>query len=248
MNILIIEDESRAAQIIKNLLLEIDSTFQIIGLVESVVEGIEILKKVPPDLIISDIELSDGISFEIFTESPPPCPVIFTTAFDQYAIDAFENFGVDYVLKPIEKERLQKALNKLKKLQTPINWHQLSDWKEKNPVKPYKSRFMIKIGEKIKIISINEISLFYSSNKGTYLQTNSGRSYVVDYTLNELMEFLNLNVFFRVNRAYIIGIHAIQNIISYSNSRLMLRVENRGNEKIIVSRERVNAFKQWLDH
>ena len=248
MKVLIIEDEAKAAQIIKKLLLEIDGAYRILNVVESIAEGIAFLKQQQPDLIISDIELLDGISFEIFTSHPPPCPVIFTTAYEKYAVEAFEHFGVDYVLKPIEKSRLQKALDKLKKLQTPINWERLSGWEELKLEKRYKSRFMIKVGEKIKAIKIEEIALFYSLNKGTFIQTKTGRAYVLDYTLNEVMAFLNPNNFFRVNRTFIVCIDAIQNIITYSNSRLRLEVVNMKNEKIIVARERINAFKNWLNY
>jgi DNA-binding LytR/AlgR family response regulator len=251
MKILIIEDENLAKKRLKRLLLEINSTFNIVNTLESVEDSIEFLNKNKVDLIFSDIQLADGLSFEIFEQVEVNCPIIFTTAFNQYAIEAFNTNGIDYLLKPIEEDRLQQALNKYKSLNLQIDIKQLMT-SISHSSKSFKKRFMIKVGDKIKSIPTNEINAFYSLQKGTYLLTNNGRNYVVDYTLGQVSDLLNPTQFFKINRKCIVSINAVNDIIAHTNSRLKLNVEhltnqNTGFEDVIVAREKVSDFKKWLD-
>jgi len=252
MNILIIEDETRAANRIEKLLNEMNSSYTVIGVVESIAEGLNYLNKVSPDLIISDIQLADGLSFELFNQVKISCPIIFTTAYDHYAIQAFETNGIDYLLKPIEKARLEKALHKLSQFNSapalPPNFEDLlKNALNQENRKAYKTRFMIKVGDKIKAIPVNEIKAFYSLEKGTYLLTDQLRNYVLEHSLEQLMEMIDPTLFFRINRKFIVRIDAPKSIISHTNSRLKLIVEGYEYESIIVAREKVQAFKMWLD-
>ena len=255
MKILIIEDEARAANRIKTMLTTIGLTHEVIAIIESVQEGIDFLKNNSPDLIISDIQLADGLSFEIYNIHTPNCPIIFTTAFDQYAITAFETNGIDYLLKPIKEERLKTALEKVKNLTNPTSLSDQENALKKlleitattHSTKTYKTRFMIKVGSKIKTIPTTEIKAFYSLKKGTYLVTENNRNYVVENSLEQIIELLNPQLFFKISRKYIVNINAAKEIIAYTNSRLKLVIEGIDDAEIIVSREKVNSFKTWLD-
>ncbi len=248
MNIIIIEDETRAANRIKRILNEIDPTITVVETIESIVLAIAYLEQNQPDLIISDIQLADGLSFDIYKKVAPTCPIIFTTAYDQYAIQAFETNGIDYLLKPIEADRLAKALDKVQNLKPQIDLEKLLQLSMNRPSKKqYKSRFMIKVGDKIKAIPIDEIRLFYSMEKGTYLNTINNRNYVLEYPLEQIVDLLNPQDYFKISRKYIVHIDAAKEIIAHSNSRLKLKIEGFETESIIVAREKVSAFKAWLD-
>jgi DNA-binding LytR/AlgR family response regulator len=248
MNILIIEDEERAANRLERLVLELNPTYKIIGKLESVKEGLYFLQTNTPDVILSDIQLADGLSFEIFKQTEVNCPIIFTTAYDQYAISAFETNGIDYLLKPIETERLTQAFNKLTALKEKTDVAKiLSLMNNFSAPTNYKNRFMIKVGEKIKSISTEEIRLFYSLEKGTYLNTNSNRNYVVEFPLERVHELLDPNLFFRISRKYIVSINGLEDIIAHTNSRLKIKLSGFEDEEIIVAREKVKEFKAWLD-
>lgn len=248
MNIIIIEDEARAANRVKRLLSEIDPSIKVVETIESVALAVAYLQNNQPDLIISDIQLADGLSFEIYKTITPTCPIIFTTAYDQYAIQAFETNGIDYLLKPIEIERLAKALDKVDKLKPQIDLEKLLQLSLNRPNQnQYKSRFMIKVGDKIKAIPIEEIRLFYSMEKGTYLNTIYNRNYVLEYPLEQIVEMLNPNNYFKISRKYIVSVNAAKEIIVHSNSRLKLKIDGFETESIIVAREKVVAFKAWLD-
>ncbi len=251
MRILIIEDESLASKRLKRLLTQIDTNFNIVKIIESIEDSISFLSKNKVDLIFSDIQLSDGLSFEIFDKINVDCPIIFTTAYNQYAIEAFNTNGIDYLLKPIKENRLKQAINKYQSLNQNINIKQLIDAVNQTKIN-YKNRFMIKVGDKIKSIPTTEIIAFYSLQKGTYLLTNSGRNYVVDYSLAQVAEMLNPKTFYKINRKCIVSINAIKDIIAYTNSRLKLNIEhltqqNTGFDDVIVAREKVSDFKKWLD-
>ena len=247
MKILIIEDENRAANRVERLLLEINSSFEIVGKLESIAESVSWLASQTPDLIISDIQLADGLSFDIYKQVDCKCPIIFTTAYDRYAIDAFDTNGIDYLLKPIEKERLEQALNKLEKLKPSISLDQLLKLTAANTGKAFKERFMIKVGDKIRTIPVSEVSAFYSMEKGTYLHTTSNRNYVLEFSLEQVMDMLDPKKYFRINRKYIVSIDCINEIIAHTNSRLKLKINDFENEDIIVAREKVKDFKNWLD-
>ena len=246
MNILIVEDEQRAANRIERLLNDIDPNHRILAKLESVKEGIDWLKSNQADLIISDIQLADGMSFEIYETIHPNCPIIFTTAYDHYAIEAFETNGIDYLLKPVEQERLEKALNKLAAFQPKLDIGQLINLSQQTR-KEYKTRFMVKVGDKIKSIPVQEITAFYSMDKGTFLHTNSHRNYVLDFTMDAVQEMMDPTIFFRISRKYLVRIDAITEVIAHSNSRLKIKINGFDGGDMIVARERVKDFKQWLD-
>jgi len=205
-----------------------------------------------PDLIFLDIQLSDGLSFEIFDTIEIKSSIIFTTAFDEYALQAFKLNSIDYLLKPIDEDELQVAVEKYQELKPQSHNVQLNfeDIKKLlgNPLeREYKKRFTTKIGQHLKMISVDEIECFYSENKGTYAHTTSGRAYLLDTSLEHLEEELSPKLFFRISRKYYININAIKDIISYTNSRLELKLNSYSDQEVIVARERVKDFKLWLE-
>ncbi|GLB51687.1 DNA-binding response regulator [Neptunitalea chrysea] len=250
MKVIIIEDEKPAARRLSRMLSELD--VEVSEMLHSVEESIAWFQKNEhPDLIFLDIQLSDGLSFEIFEVVTIESAVIFTTAYDEYALKAFKLNSIDYLLKPIDDEELEIAVNKFK-LRMPEKKQLTVDFDEikkllVNPIdRTYKKRFTVKIGQHLKMLPIEEIECFYSENKGTYAATVDGRSYLLETTLEELQEDLQPEMFFRVSRKFYININAIKDIISYTNSRLQLKLHNFDDFEIIVSRERVKEFKDWL--
>lgn len=249
MKVLIIEDESRAAHRLEKMLLKHSPEAKIAGKIESVREGIRFLKNSgQPDLIFADIQLGDGLSFEIFKKVKINCPIIFTTAYDQYAIEAFNTNGIDYLLKPIEEERLEQALQKLDQLTGHPDIDSLIELlsKKNSTGKKYKSRFMVKVGEQIKTISTKEILTFYSFDRATFLLTRHNNNYIIDYTLDQLEDMLDPQQFFRVNRKHFVSLAACTRIYAWSNSRLKIEIDGLDDE-VIVARDRVGKFKDWLD-
>jgi len=251
MNVLIIEDEKPSARRLQRMLEK--QNIVVSQMLHSVSESIEWFHNNPhPDLIFLDIQLSDGLSFEIFDEVAIKSPIIFTTAFDEYALQAFKLNSIDYLLKPIDEEELQAAVKKYLTFKPQANNLQLNfdDIKKllTNPVeREYKKRFTTKIGQHIKMISVDDVECFYSENKGTYAHTTDGRDYLLDTTLEQLEEELEPKTFFRISRKFYININAIKDIISYTNSRLQLKLNNYKEQDVIVARERVKDFKLWLE-
>jgi DNA-binding LytR/AlgR family response regulator len=244
----IVEDEKPAARRLARLIN--DNHLSCLSQLHDVQSAIHWFQQNPaPDLIFLDIQLSDGLSFEIFEEVDIPCPVIFTTAYDEYALRAFKLNSIDYLLKPIDKEELSFAIQKFKeqKNNQAVDLNQLQKFLHShvNQV-DYKERFSVVVGRNIKSITTDEISLFYSSNKATYVLTREGRSYLLDYSLDQLESALNPSNFFRISRKFIVKHTAIKQIISYSNSRLKVELHTAIDELLIVSRERVKEFKAWL--
>ncbi|HET8838234.1 MAG TPA: LytTR family DNA-binding domain-containing protein [Flavobacteriaceae bacterium] len=248
MNVVIIEDEKPSARRLQRLLEK--EKLNVLQLLHSVREAVEWFKSNPqPDLIFLDIQLSDGLSFEIFEQIDLKSAIIFTTAYDEYALKAFKLNSVDYLLKPIDEEELLRAIEKYKNriFETPINLkdiHRFLDTENTN--KSFKTRFSIKVGQHLKVFSAEEIACFYSENKGTYLNTIDNRNYLMETTLENLELEVSPEQFFRANRKFLINLAAIQDIISYSNSRLKIRLKEFKDAEIIVSRERVRDFKNWL--
>ena len=251
MNVIIIEDEKPAARRLNRMLSALN--IEVKTMLHSVEESINWFQNNEhPDLIFLDIQLSDGLSFEIFEEVTVKSAIIFTTAYDEYALKAFKLNSIDYLLKPLDEDELTVAVNKFKENQT-----KQSDVKVNiddirklliNPVdRKFKKRFTIKVGQHIKIIHVDEIECFYSENKATYIHTNSNRNYLIDDSLEHWQEQLNPEHFFRVNRTFIVHINAIKDIVSYTNSRLQLKLHSFDADEIIVSRERVKEFKNWID-
>ena len=249
MNVIILEDEARAANHLARLIAKTAPDMKIVARLESVRDALKFLRENSNiDLIFSDIQLADGLSFELFRQVSVKCPIIFTTAYDHYAIEAFKTNGIDYLLKPIEEERLQKAIEKVKQFTPALALEKfLALANATSTNKSYKSRFMVKVGDKIKSIPIEEILAFYSLEKATYIHTTANRNYCIDYALDQLEEILDPALCFKINRKYIVSIRACTNILAWTNSRLRLKIEGIDDQDIIVARERVQDFKNWLD-
>jgi DNA-binding LytR/AlgR family response regulator len=251
VNVLIIEDEKPAARRLARMLKELDIEAQ--TMLHSVEESLNWFQNNEhPDLIFLDIQLSDGLSFEIFEEIPVNSAIIFTTAYDEYALKAFKLNSIDYLLKPIDEDELSIAVEKYKNQKPKESDLQVNidDIRRLliNPIdRKYKKRFTIKIGQHIKIIHVDEIECFYSENKATYIHTKENRNYLLDHSLEHWQDQLDPEHFFRVNRTFIIHINAIKDIIAYTNSRLKLQLHTYKDMEIIVSRERVKDFKNWID-
>ncbi|MBE7653483.1 LytR/AlgR family response regulator transcription factor [Tenacibaculum finnmarkense] len=251
MNVIIIEDEKPAARRLKRMLSELNIEAK--TMLHSVEESINWFQNNEhPDLIFLDIQLSDGLSFEIFEEIEVKSAIIFTTAYDEYALKTFKLNSIDYLLKPLDQDELKVAFDKFKEHQPKksdikINIDAIRELLV-NPVdRKFKKRFTIKVGQHIKMIPIDQIVCLYSENKATYIHTNTNRNYLIDNSLEYWQEQLNPEYFFRVNRTFIIHVNAIKDIISYTNSRLQLVLHFYDESEIIVSRERVKVFKNWID-
>ncbi|MAP55013.1 LytTR family DNA-binding domain-containing protein [Altibacter sp.] len=251
MNVLIIEDEKPSARRLQRMLTQLGvDTRQMLHSVSEAIEWFS--NNNHPDLIFLDIQLSDGLSFEIFETVTVNSAIIFTTAFDEYALQAFKLNSIDYLLKPIDAQELEAAVKKYQNLKAPAKQVQLDfeDIKKLlvNPVeREYKKRFTTRIGQHIKMIPVDEIECFYSENKGTYAYTVDGRDYLLDTTLEQLEAELEPQTFFRISRKFYVNIHAIRDIISYTNSRLQLKLNSFKEQEVIVARERVKDFKVWLE-
>ncbi len=251
---ILIEDEKPAARRLQRMLTALDVPVQ--AMLHSVSESVQWLQENPhPDLIFLDIQLSDGLSFEIFETLSIKSAVIFTTAYDEYALKAFKLNSIDYLLKPIDDEELEAAVAKFQELHPKNPNNPAIDLKgiqqlltPTSPKNSYKKRFTIKIGQHLKIFNSADIECFYSENKGTYLHTKDHRNYLIDHTLETLEQELDPAVFYRVSRKFYININAIKDIISYTNSRLLLKLNSYDSQEIIVSRERVKDFKEWLEN
>lgn len=247
MKVIILEDENRAASLLERLLAKVAPHMMVVAKLESIRDGVKYLQSnTEPDLIFSDIELADGLSFEIYNQVAVRCPIIFTTAYDHYAIEAFKTNGIDYLLKPIEEERLTQAIEKAKHFSPGLVLEKILSITNQVSAKSYKSRFMVKVGDKIKSIPVEEILVFYSQ-KASFILTADKHTYCIDYTLDQLEPMLDQETYFRINRKYIVSINACTNILAWSNSRLRLKIEGTDDPDIIVARERVQEFKNWLD-
>ena len=251
MRAIIIEDEQRSAKRMRNLIEESGRDINILSCLGSVQESIEWFENNPlPDLIFSDIQLGDGTAFDVFGKMDKIPPVIFTTAYDEFALNAFKANGIDYLLKPIDPVELNHAIDKFlsfnQKDDDALSMEKIAQLLQKEE-KIYKSRFIIKVGEKMRSVKTEEIACFYSMMKFTYLQTNQKRNYPIDYTLDQLEELLDPHTFFRVNRKIIIHFDSIDEIHTWSGSRLKIVLHCNYDEDVVVSRERVKDFKAWLD-
>ncbi|WP_405270181.1 LytR/AlgR family response regulator transcription factor [Cellulophaga sp. Ld12] len=251
MKTIIIEDEKPSARRL-NRLLE-DLGVEVSVLLHSVEEAINWFhNNEHPDLIFLDIQLSDGLSFEIFEAVEVKSAIIFTTAFDEYALQAFKLNSIDYLLKPIDDEDLEIAVKKYQSL-APKKEKLMLDFEDikkllVNPVeREFKKRFTTKVGQHLKIINADEVECFYSENKGTYASTTEGRNYLLETTLENLEEDLDPKIFFRVSRKFYVNVNCIKDIVSYTNSRLQIKLMKFNEQEIIVSRERVRDFKLWLE-
>ncbi len=254
MKVLIIEDETPAAEKLERYLHKYDSTIEIAGILDSAADAISFLKNSQehPDLIFMDIQLKDGLSFQIFQQVTVKKPVIFTTAFNEFALDAFKVNSIDYLLKPITFTALAASMQKLQSMREQFHsgaehgdriQHAFANLKTKE----YKTRFMVKLGEHIRSITTDQISLLYADGRDVYLVTTQNRKFIIDYTLEALESILDPKIFFRPNRTFILNINAIKDVLVYSNSRLRITLTQDFDKEIIVSREKVNEFKEWFD-
>ncbi len=253
MNVVIIEDEHLTAERIATLLRQIDPGIEILSIIDSVKRSVEWFKSnQKPDLVFMDIQLADGLSFDIFDIIKIEAPVIFITAFQEYAIKAFKVNSVDYLLKPVSEEDMQAALDKYKRyfnreLAVPAIGGDLLKNIREMISKPYKSRFMVRVGEHIRSVDVGNILYFYSLQKGTYLHSSDRHNYVIDYTLAGLEALLDPQLFHRINRRYLITHKAISDVVSHSSSKLKVKLLHSDDDEIYISRERMTSFKDWLD-
>lgn len=254
MTTLIIEDEKPAARLLQRKVEKLG--VQVQTMLHSVEEAVEWFStNEHPDLIFLDIQLSDGLSFEIFEKVEIKSAVIFTTAYDEYALRAFKLNSIDYLLKPIDEDDLEVAVSKFKSLlpkevvPTPnlgIDFEQIKKMLANPFDKSYKKRFTVKIGQHLKVVAVDEIECIFSENKGTYLHTVDNRNYLIESTLEQLEQELDPKDFYRISRKFIVPMKAIKEIVMYSNSRLRVVLPTYKDDEVIVSREKVADFKNWL--
>jgi len=254
MKVLIVEDETPAAEKLERYLQKYSTGITVVEKTGSVQETASWLKahQSEVDLIFMDIQLKDGLSFQIFQEVKVVKPVIFITAYNEFALDAFKVNGIDYLLKPVTFTDLSASLKKLESLSEQLRWSDAKAEKvvstfSETPAVSYKNRFMVKLGDHIRSITSDQISFFFADGRDVYLITNQQRKFIIDYTLENLDEVLDPRIFYRVNRSYILNISAIQDVIVYSNSRLKITSNIKWEDEIIVSREKVSEFKEWFD-
>jgi DNA-binding LytR/AlgR family response regulator len=257
MKVLIIEDEELAVKKLRKTLESVDSTAEVVGVADSIRSSVNWLQQNPaPDLILMDIELADGQSFEIFDKVEVKSTVIFTTSYDEYALKAFKVNSVDYLLKPVQKEDLQAALNKLKTMQTmyggngasdPLNVDNLvKELQQKLQPKEFRKRFLVKHAQKLVSVDVEEIAYFYSDGRLNFFKTLDNKKFVVDYTMDELEDMLDPNKYFRISRSFYVSIASIDQIHDYFGNRLLLHLKPAVDKESIVSREKVADFKKWM--
>jgi two-component system, LytTR family, response regulator LytT len=252
MKILIVEDEELAVKKLQKTLAAVDALAEVVGTADSIQSTVEWLNENPqPDLILMDIELADGQSFEIFNLTEVKSPVIFTTSYDEYALKAFKVNSVDYLLKPIQKEELEASLTKYKKMagneKTDISIDSLvKQLQQKLQPKEYRKRFLVKHGQKLVSIEVDDIAYFYSDGRLNFFKTKDNKKFVVDYTMDELEDMLNPKDYFRISRSFYVAVNSIDKIDDYFGNRLILGLKPEVDKEALVSREKVTEFKKWM--
>lgn len=251
---LIIEDEKPAVEHLQRLINQLEIKIDILGTISSIDDALIWFDNHPmPDLLFLDIQLSDGLSFEIFNHVQITCPIIFTTAYEEYAIKAFKVNSIDYLLKPIGIDDLGYAINQFISINNNSSEtnNQTIKYKVDQVMKMlthnYKSRFVVNVGMHIRSVEVEQINLFYSLGKSTFFLDNIGKAYDVDYSLEQIEQLIDPKLFFRTSRKYIVNINAISDIISYSGSRFKLKIVNSKDDDILVSRSRLTEFRRWLE-
>lgn len=255
MDVLIVEDEEPAAERLLGLLKQYDARISPLAILSSVEEAVKwFAGHRQPDLVLLDIHLSDGMCFDIFRQVEVKCPIIFCTAYDQYVLDAFQVHSIDYLLKPVQFPKLEKSLQKMEEIRSRMKpaggdsyLNEIINFMKTGQQK-YKSRFMVKTGNKIKAVKSDDIAYFYSRNKISLLMTKEGQSFPLDYTLDELMTMLDPVMFFHVNRSLIIHIDAVKEVHPYFKGRLKLVLSPGHDDEIVISSQKTPLFKAWLDH
>ncbi|MBG9374835.1 response regulator transcription factor [Panacibacter sp. DH6] len=255
MKILIVEDEDLAVKKIQKTLAEVDDAAEVIGVTDSIQSTVNWLEThTAPDLILMDIELSDGQSFEIFSRTKVKSAVIFTTSYDEYALKAFKVNSIDYLLKPVQKEELSAALEKFKTMVgfKPADKSEISmdalvkELQQKLQPKEYRKRFLVKHGQKLVSIETDDIAYFFSDGRLNFFKTIDNRKFVVDYTMDELEDMLDPQRYFRISRSFYVSVESIEQIHDYFGNRLLLQLKPSIDKETIVSREKVTDFKKWM--
>lgn len=246
MNLWILEDEPRAARRLKRLVEEAAPEAKVVAVFDSIAAARSTFAMQEfPDAILSDIELADGLSFDLYAEFPPQCPVVFTTAYDQYALNAFRANGVDYLLKPVELEGLAEALQKVGRMQGPATLPIRQMQAQLGSGSEFRSRFMVKVGDKLRSIPVEEVTCVFSESKSTLVRVGA-REYVIDRTLDQVLPELDPERFFRINRSYIVALPFIAEAVTYSNSRFKVVIQGWERDDLIVARDRASDFKAWM--
>jgi two-component system, LytTR family, response regulator LytT len=257
MKILIVEDEELAVKKIRKTLAGVEPDAEVVAVTDSILSTVNWLEENPaPDLILMDIELSDGQSFEIFNQTTIKSPVIFTTSYDEYALKAFKVNSIDYLLKPIQKEDLEAALQKLKQMKELYKTEEtksdvsidnlVKELQQKLQPKDYRKRFLVKHAQKLVSIEVEEIAYFFSDGRLNFFKTYDNRKFVVDYTMDELEDMLDPDKYFRISRSFYISVNSVDQIHDYFGNRLMLMLKPAVDKESIVSREKVTDFKKWM--
>ncbi len=249
IHVLILEDEDPAARRLQKLLHETTEEVEVLAVLDSISKAKEWLAtNKHPQLMLVDIHLADGISFELFKQTEVHCPIIFTTAYDEYALQAFKLNSIDYLLKPIKKDELQQALKKFSKLKAvqPMNIDQLLQAVAQNPIDKFRQRFVIRYGEHIKTIETKDAAYFYTEARANFLVTKDAKRYVIDFNLDQLEQMLNPANFYRINRQFIISIESIDEMNTWTKGRVMIKLKPATKLETIVSTERSAEFKKWL--
>lgn len=250
MKVLIIEDEIPAAEKLERYLHKFDTEIELAAVLPSIETSAKWLQEHQKgvDLIFMDIQLTDGLSFEIFSKVNIETPVIFTTAFDEYAIDAFKVNGIDYLLKPIRFTDLSDSLKRLEILKKQLlGESHIAHLRASISKRKYKDRFLVKLGNHIHSIKSEDVALFQADGRTVYLFSKEGKKFIIDFKLEDLSELMNPVLFYRVSRSFIVNINAIEDVMVYSNSRLSISTHIQLSKEIIVSREKVSSFKSWLE-
>ncbi len=248
MRVVIIEDEPLAQEELARLILHNFPDMQIVAVIDSVEDSIEWLSNNQADLIFMDIHLSDGICFNIFDAVEVESPIIFTTAYDKYAIQAFDVNGIGYILKPLEDSRVVAAVEKFEKYRQSSDTN-ISDLilHLRQPTKAYRNRIAIKLGDKISFVLIEDVAYFYSEDRATFVVEKSGKRHIVDYNIETLESMLDPMQFFRVTRGCIASIASIERVSKYFNSRLKVTLKPEYDKEVLISRVNVQKFVAWLD-
>jgi len=257
MKILIIEDEDLAVKKLKKTLSSLETESEVVGVADSIQSSLNWLQSNDaPDLILMDIELSDGQSFEIFNRMEVKSPVVFTTSYDEYALKAFKVNSIDYLLKPIQKEDLEAALHKYQEFKTrfgsqesssPVNMENLvKALQKKLQLKDFRKRFLVKHGQKLVSVETDEIAYFFSDGRLNFFKTYDNRKFIVDYTMDELEEMLDPDHYFRISRSFYIAVDSVDQINEYFGNRLILHLKPPVDKEALVSREKVTEFKKWM--
>ena len=247
---IIIEDEQLAAKRLRELIVNFRPDYEFVAKFDSIESATISLPVLKYDILFMDIQLADGNSFDIFDQITLTAPIIFTTAYDEFALKAFKKNSIDYLLKPIDETELQQAILKFEE-----NNQGSKQRENANGLDPLvkslhpsgKERFVVKVGDHLKAVETMDLQLIYSQDKGTYLFTSEGKRFLVDYSLDRIEELINKDLFFRISRKFIVNLHFIKDMIAFTNSRLEIVVNHYDEEQIIVARERVSEFKTWLD-